>query len=54
MEKQPTPRNADGSETVVEADEPTNDPEPGDHPDLLERVAEVVGDLFDDDGDPGT
>ncbi len=28
--------------------------DPDEHPDLLERVAEVVGDLFDDERDPRT
>lgn len=50
-ERDPTPRRRDRPVTGVDADEPTGT-EPGDEaPDLLERVAEVVGDLFDDETD---
>jgi hypothetical protein len=44
------PRRRDRSAAGVDADEPQVGTEPGDEaPDLLERVAEVVADLFDDE-----
>jgi len=50
-DRDPTSRRRDRSEPGIDADEPPS-AEPGDEaPDLLERVAEVVGDLFDDETD---